>query len=770
MRDESLRLASLVEQNPDAVFCLDPDGVLTEVNPAGELISGYPRATLKGMHFAQLLDPDDIQHGTSLFVRVCKGETVAHENLRIRNAAGETIHLGVSAFPKMLEGKMVGLVGIGRDITRRVREREELRVSRQRYKSLIDSSPNAIVVHIDRRIIFVNGAACDLVGAQGPEDLVGREVMDFIPEEDREVVRARIREILEHGSAPVVEERLIALDGSLRHVEIGAACISFEDRPAIQLVIRDVSDIRRSESLLRQITENVHEVFYLAKLRPPALQYVSPAYEEIVGRPLESLFADPASWWETIHPSDLTRVKKLHETKKGREAYELEYRIIRPDGTIRWLHERNFPVRDEEGRAVSLAGIIEDVTERKLLEDQLFQSQKMESIGRLAGGVAHDFNNLLMVIANAARFVEEEIGPDSPARDDIEQVISAAERGAKLVRQLLTYSRKQLVAPKVVDVNDVIADMRDLVQRTIGEDIALLLNLHEGAWLTMIDPSQLSQILLNLAVNARDAMARGGTLALETRNTVVDEDFAVRHPEMEAGPYVTISVSDTGSGIPREIVDMIFEPFFSTKSKAEASGLGLSMVYGIVKQAGGNVSVYTEVGIGTTFNIYLKAADEDATVPDEVVFPTLRHGRGERVLVAEDDPAVLDATVRMLSRNGYEVIQASSGEKALEVIQKQPEPVDLLLADVVMPRMSGRELASHIRVVHPETKIIFMSGYTGDMIGRHGVLGDDENYIQKPFTAEELLRKISDVLQLNAGASPTSAAGRAIRTGHPHRS
>jgi len=746
MNDESQKLASLVEQNPDAVFCLDPEGVFTEVNPAGERISGHPRDALIGTRFSELLDPDDLERGLSLFARASRGETLAHETLRIRHADGSAVHLGISAFPWMLNDRVVGLVGIGRDISDRVREREELTASRQRYKSLIDSSPNAIVVHVERRVIFVNGAACALVGATGPEELVGRDVMDFIPEEDRDRVRARIRQVLATGSAPIIEERLIALDGSMRHVEIGAAAISFEDKAAIQLVIRDLSDSRRSESLLRQIAENVREIFYLTRLDPPAAQYVSPAFEEIVGRSLESVLENPDTWWDAIHPGDLSRVKRTHESKKGLEAYEVEYRIVRPDGALRWLHERNFPVRDDEGKVVSIAGIIDDVTERKLLEEQLFQSQKMESIGRLAGGIAHDFNNLLMVILNAGRFVEEEIGPKSPARDDIQQVISAAERGAKLVRQLLTYSRKQLVAPKVVDVNDVIADMRDLVQRTIGEDIALLINLHEGAWLTTIDPSQLSQILLNLAVNSRDAMARGGTLAIESKNVVVDEDFAIRHPDMAPGAYVTISVSDTGTGIPREIVDMIFEPFFSTKSKAEATGLGLSMVYGIVKQAGGNVSVYSEPGIGTTFKVYLKAADREATVPDERARPPLRSGRGERVLVAEDDPAVLDATVRMLSRHGYQVIQASSGEKALEVAQNQLEPVDLLLADVVMPQMSGRELASHMRVTRPETKIIFMSGYTGDMIGRHGVLGSHENYIQKPFTTEELLRKIGDVL------------------------
>jgi CheY-like chemotaxis protein len=252
--------------------------------------------------------------------------------------------------------------------------------------------------------------------------------------------------------------------------------------------------------------------------------------------------------------------------------------------------------------------------------------------------------------------------------------------------------------------------------------------------------------VLNLALNARDAMARGGTLAIETRNTLVDEDFAVRHPDMEPGPHVTISVSDTGTGIPRDIVDMIFEPFFTTRSKAESTGLGLSMVYGIVKQAGGHVSVYTEPGIGTTFNIYLKAAEHRVVAAEEWVEVPLRSGRGERVLVAEDDPAVLEAAERMLSRNGYEVLKASSGEKALEVVKERREHVDVLLTDVVMPKMSGRELASHMRSVRPETKIIFMSGYTGDIIDRHGVLGSDENYIQKPFTADELIRKIGDVL------------------------
>ena len=745
MNDAGQKLASLLEQNPDAVFCLGLDGIFTDVNAAGERISGHTRAALLGTHFAELVHPDDLEHGYSIFRRATSGETIAHEMIRMRRADGETVHLGISAFPWMVDGRLLGLVGIGRDVTESVRAKEELAASRRRYKSLIDTSPNAIVVHIDRKIIFVNGAACELVGAEGPEQLVGRNVMEFVPPDDHESARTRIRMVLERGSAPTVEQRLVALDGSIRHVEVGAACISFEDRPAIQLVLRDLSESRRSESLLRQITENVREIFYLARLDPPELQYVSPAFEDITGRTVEDIYRNHLVWFDGIHPGDLPRVKRTHAEMKGQE-YELEYRIVRPDGTLRWVHERNFPVRDENEKPVAVAGIVEDVTERKLLEEQLFQAQKMESIGRLAGGVAHDFNNLLMVILNAARFAEEDLDPSSPAREDIAQVISAAERGAKLVKQLLTYSRKQLVTPKVVNVNEIISDTKDLLERTIGEDIALLINLSDDAWHTSIDPNQLSQILLNLAVNSRDAMARGGTVAIETRNTMVDEDFALRHPDMEPGPYVTISVSDTGTGIPRDIVDMIFEPFFSTKSKAEATGLGLSMVYGIVKQAGGHVSVYTEDGIGTTFNIYLKASDENAELPEKTMRPALRAGRGEKVLVAEDDPAVLEATVRMLSRHGYRVIKASSGEKALEVVSRESEPVDVVLTDVVMPRMSGRELASHMRVNRPETKIIFMSGYTGDMIGRHGVLGSDENYIQKPFTADELLRKIGDVL------------------------
>ncbi|HEX9108442.1 MAG TPA: ATP-binding protein, partial [Longimicrobiales bacterium] len=386
------------------------------------------------------------------------------------------------------------------------------------------------------------------------------------------------------------------------------------------------------------------------------------------------------------------------------------------------------------------------VADRKRAEEALRQSQKMEAVGRLAGGVAHDFNNLLTVIKGNTGFALGELNDAHPVRPDLEEVHRAAERASSLTRQLLAFSRKQLLQPRVLSLNDIVRDMGRLLQRSVGEDIRLEIALEPALGQVRADPGQIEQVLLNLAVNARDAMPRGGTLTIRTEN--VPADVAREHPEADAVPHVALRVSDTGSGMPPEVVERIFEPFFTTKELGKGTGLGLSTVYGIVKQSGGFVRVRSGPGEGSSFGIFLPQV--------EATCPSLNGGavhaddvapRGSAtVLLVEDEDAVRRLATRVLERQGYTVLTAGSGQAALELVRTAPGPIDLLLTDVVMPGMSGRELAEQLVPAYPGMRLLFTSGYTEDAIIRHGVSGNGASFLGKPFTPDELAGKVRTVL------------------------
>ncbi|MHB1012918.1 MAG: ATP-binding protein [Desulfobacteria bacterium] len=389
--------------------------------------------------------------------------------------------------------------------------------------------------------------------------------------------------------------------------------------------------------------------------------------------------------------------------------------------------------------------VFDNITERRKLEEQLRQSQKMEAVGQLAGGIAHDFNNLLTVINGYAELLQNRIDEKSPLRGNVDEIRHAGDRAASLTRQLLAFSRRQVLQPKVLDLNGVISGLGTMLRRLIGEDIELRTLLRPELGAVLADPGQIEQVLLNLAVNARDAMSAGGTLILETDNVVIDETFAKEHPAVVPGPYVLLAVSDAGTGIPREIRERIFEPFFSTKEKGKGTGLGLSMVYGIVKQSNGYISVYSEVGKGTTFKIYLPRVEGEVQVLSSAS-PAASLQSDETVLVVEDESSVQGVIERVLSGNGYRVLLAGEGSEALRVSGEHEGPIDLLITDVVMPGMGGREVASRLKTTRPGLRVLFISGYTENAISHHGVLDAGLAFLQKPFMSDALLRKVREVL------------------------
>jgi nitrogen-specific signal transduction histidine kinase len=397
--------------------------------------------------------------------------------------------------------------------------------------------------------------------------------------------------------------------------------------------------------------------------------------------------------------------------------------------------------------------VVEDITAQKRAEDdrrnlerQLLQAQKMESVGRLAGGVAHDFNNHLTVINGYCAMLLDEMSPDDPLREPVDEILLAGNRAATLTQQLLAFSRKQVAEPRIISINDVVAEARKMLSRLIGDDIEIIVHLDPDLGSVVVDPSQMNQVLVNMAINARDAMPDGGRIIIETLNTDLGEHYAAQHAAVEPGPYVLLSITDTGVGMTPEVVQHIFEPFFTTKSTGVGTGLGLSTVYGIVKQARGWIWVYSEPGAGTTFKVYLPRAG-GATEPLAVPVAEAEGLRGtETVLVVEDQPEVRKLTLAMLESQGYRLLEAANGSEALLLCEQYPEPIHLLVTDVVMPGMTGRELARLLSALRPSLKTLYTSGYPANAIAHEGVLDPGVSYLPKPFSPSQLAAKVRDVL------------------------
>lgn len=509
--------------------------------------------------------------------------------------------------------------------------------------------------------------------------------------------------------------------------------------------------LAESEERFRQVMETIEEVFWLSRADLSEVLYVSPAFEKVWGIPCARLLAAPRSWMDAIHPDDRPRVVDAVHDRMARGNYCEQYRIIRPDGSTRWIRDRGYPIRDTQGRVIRVCGVAEDITERMEMQEQLRQAQKMEAIGQLAGGVAHDFNNLLTIINGYSELLLERFRPDDPSRIPLEEVRNAGERAAALTRQLLAFSRKQILSPEILNLNDLVANAEKMLRRLIGEDIELVVRKAPDLYAARVDPGQIEQTLLNLAVNARDAMPQGGQLTIETANVALDESQAALRREIKPGLYVMLTMTDTGCGMDSATQARIFEPFFTTKEVGKGTGLGLATVYGIVKQSGGYIYVASAPGRGTTFTIYLpRVANAIDALKPAASAPQGLNGN-ERVLLVEDDENVRATTKYALLAHGYSVLEASSGADALRILEQTRDAIHLVITDVVMPGMSGPALAAQAAGIRPQTQFLFVSGYTDDAVVRSGVLSASMSFLQKPFAPGVLLRKVREVLERAKG-------------------
>jgi PAS domain S-box-containing protein len=459
------------------------------------------------------------------------------------------------------------------------------------------------------------------------------------------------------------------------------------------------------------------------------------SWEEVQGRTASeiSLWADP---------KERPRIMGILETQGSVHGEEVRFRTR--SGEIRTMLWSAEPI-EVDGVRCAMA-VASDITERKALEEQLFQSQKMEALGRLAGGVAHDLNNLMTVVTGYSQLLRQALPQEDPMREDLEEISKAGDRASGLVGQLLAFSRRQMLQPRILDLNEVVTDMEKMLRRVLGEDIDLETRPGSDLCRVKVDPGQMEQVIMNLAVNARDAMPKGGNLTIETANVLLDDAYARTHASVKPGPYVMLAVSDTGTGMDEGTRARIFEPFFTTKEKGQGTGLGLSTVYGIVKQSGGEIWVYSEPGQGATFKVYLPAEEEgEAPFQRKETGELPLHGT-ETVLVVEDSEEVMELVVKILAEKGYHAMAARDGGEALRICEAHAGSIQLMVTDVVMPGMSGRELAESLKGTRPEMKVLYMSGYTDNAIVHHGILDAGVDFLQKPFTPQALAQKVREVL------------------------
>jgi two-component system, cell cycle sensor histidine kinase and response regulator CckA len=498
------------------------------------------------------------------------------------------------------------------------------------------------------------------------------------------------------------------------------------------------------EELFRLISENAADMIAVVDADGRRI-YNSPSYERILGYSAERLAS--TSPFEQIHPDDQELVKDAaREARAGGIGRRIEYRMRRQDGTWCVLESTCNTILNASGAVDKLVIVNRDITDRKNLEEQFRQSQKMEAVGRLSGGVAHDFNNLLGVIIGYSEFLQERLDHANPLRSSVDEILKAGKRAASLTRQLLAFSRQQVLDPKVLDLNVIVSDMEKLLRRLIGEDIQLTTRRGKGLGRVRADQGQIEQVVMNLAVNARDAMPGGGQLTIQTEDMVMNEAFVRRYPyPVKPGPYVKLTVTDTGVGMDAGTKARAFEPFFTTKEKGKGTGLGLSTVYGVVKQSGGYIDLDSSPGAGTTFEIYLPRVDEIAS-ETQASSPIDRLDGSETVLVVEDETSLATLVRNALELRGYTVLGATDGMEALSISRQYRASIDLLLTDVVMPGLGGRALAEELARERPEIRIVYISGYTGQGVGQQGPIEPGSFFLPKPFSREDLARKVREAL------------------------
>ncbi len=653
-------------------------------------------------------------------------------------------------------GKAIGLSGIVQDITERKQAEEAIRQSEIRFRSLIEKAESVILLIDEKGTSVYVSPAVERILDYSPAELVGTSFFNHVHPEDLPGIRILFKKLIKKPRKSLSTRiRARHKNGSWRWLDVTGT--NLLDEPSVQAIVvnyHDVTRIKTAEEKLQKskqqyqdLVNTIDGIVWESDPQTTVFRFVSQKAEDILGYPIEQWY-QPGFWQNHIHPDDRQKViAYCKNATKEKRNHEVDYRMIAADGRIVWIHDVITVVTRDDG-AILQRGIMLDISEQKKLEEQLLQSQRLEAVGMLAGGVAHDFNNILTIILGYSSMLSKKLKNNPKIYRQLEQIQKAGQRAASLTNQLLAFSRRQVLQPVNVNLNGIIKDVEKMLRRLIGEDIELSIVLDKSLKNIKVDPGQMDQVIVNLAVNARDAMPDGGKLIIETRNVYLNENAVKNHPDIKPGNYVLMSVSDTGIGMDKATQSKIFDPFFTTKEEGRGTGLGLSTVYGIVKQCGGFIWVYSEVGKGTTFKIYFPQITEELDLHEKsgIDINSLR-GSGT-ILLVEDDPDIRKLAKNVLEEYGYEVIEAENGDQAIQICKKSsPTTIHLLLTDVIMPKMSGNEVRQKLIQLYPEMKVLFMTGYTDDFISKQGILEQGVQLLQKPFTPESLLTKVQKVMQ-----------------------
>jgi PAS domain S-box-containing protein len=760
LREREEQYRAIFEGSPDAILPADPEtGIILDANPAAVKLLGRRRGEIIGLHQSRLHPPREEAAVRRVFAQHYAetkehGKTPLHEDTVIR-PDGSEVPVEIVSQTITFKGKKV-LQGVFRDISERKLVEKKLRESERFLETIIETEPECIkLLASDGTLLLMNRAGLAMIDAASLDQVKGQCMYPLVTPAFRREFTALTEDVFRGGSGSL-EFEAIGLRGRHIWLETHAVPLRNDKNEIIALlgVTRDVTErkraeegLKKSEAFVKNILETVDEGFI------------------VIDHDYRIISANKAY---------LDQVKLPRDEVMGRQCYNISHRLNKPcyeageDCAVRRTFEKggpdiavhthkdekgapvfveikSYPIKDEAGNVISVIEIVNNVTEKKKLEEQLRHAQKMEAVGQLAGGIAHDFNNILTAIVGYGSLIKMRMSEDDPMRHHLQQMLDSSERAANLTRGLLAFSRKQVISPKPVDLNRIIENVEKLLRRLIGEDIELKVDLAPGNLIVMADSGHIEQILMNLATNARDAMPERGRFSISTEPVELSQNFVKVHGYGKEGPYALISVTDTGSGMDVRTRERIFEPFFTTKEPGRGTGLGLSIVYGIVKQHNGYVTCYSEPGKGTAFKIYLPVIKQESAKKETASrLPVM--GGTETILIAEDDGAVRELLKKILEQFGYAVIEARDGEEALRRFKENRDRVQLLIFDVIMPKKNGKEVYDEIRKIRPGVKIIFTSGYTADILHKKGILEEDLNFVSKPVEPTELLRNVRNAL------------------------
>ena len=766
------RMRALFNSMPEIVFLKNVEGVYTDVNPTCERAFGRSADQIVGRNDEELFPPEQAVLHRQADAEALAGNIYRAEYSRVLGGDSRIVET-IKGPVRDESGVIVGVCAVTRDVTERRLAEQALRESERRYQAfitqlaegvyrgeLLEPIPTTLPVDEQVRLLYErfrlaegNDAFARMYGHTLARDVLGCKLSEFHGSADNPAHHAFLREFVESGyRINSAASSMVDRNGHQRWFLNNMVGLVEDDRLMLIWGTQiDITERRIAELTQRRLTaaiEQAAESIVITDARGDII-FVNPYFERVTGFRLDEVVGKNPRVLKSGEHSD-TFYRNMWASLSAGKTWAGRITNKRKDGTLLVEEATISPVRDNAGDIVSYVAVKRDISNELKLEEQLRQSQKMEAVGQLAGGVAHDFNNLLQVISGHTELLLEALPPSSPLRADLNHVSQAGERASRLVSQLLAFSRRQIMRPEALELNDVVEGLLKMLSRIIGEhiEVEFLAGQHLGT--TQGDRGMIEQVLMNLCVNARDAMPEGGRLTIETENVLVTEQYIVTHSWARPGRYVLLSITDTGSGMTREIMEHVFEPFFSTKESGRGTGLGLATAYGIVKQHNGIIQVYSEPGKGSTFKVYLPLSERPAESVGTKVEGAAPGGT-ETILLAEDDDMVRDLATRILQQAGYTLLAARDGEEAIGLFRQHRDHIDLLLLDVVMPRVGGHEVLAAARREKPEIKALFASGYSENAVHTNFVIHEGLHLVQKPFMRDTLLRSVRAVLDAPAG-------------------